>query len=463
MKPDTTSHKKTPWQMAMPELLRGVLSEREHSEKKPVIVAFCFSDSLPLKACFAGCRQEAAVPVVMATLNQVNLEGGYSGLTAEAFVRHVLDLAEETGYDGPVVFGRDHGGPYIIEARKRFSRKEEMQWVRENISMDLAAGFTCWHADGTSGRSEELSNGRLPLEVVSTASLELIDFCEKERRRQNLGPLSYEVGSEEQKGGLTAPDAFDRFLGLMRKGLAEKDLSGAGIDFVVAQTGTRMSLFYRRQSEAFELVQDGFSPEQVALLDRVAQKYRTPRMKLLFTQHYSDHITAADAAELCRFGAGKVNFGPEMTMPELGFLLDWDKKEREIWKRKGLSERASGFRSAILSKLDGRPDFWHKFIPQEGGFPKEGWSGSVFELPQRIQDALAVFRGRYVKSLPECRKAAQRLLSNTAELGIDPDPEKTIVDHIRDTIMVPRLGQLQMTGLRNRFHCNDRNAGEGKG
>jgi hypothetical protein len=324
-----------------------------------------------------------------------------------------------------------------------------MAWVRENITRDLEAGFTCWHADGTSGRDDEMEGGQLPVEQIAEATLELISFCESERKRLNAGPVSYEVGSEEQQGGLTAPSAFERYLGLLQAGLRQRWLGEARIDFVVAQTGTCMKLAYENAAGAFSLVQEGFAPRQVALLDNAAQKYRSRQLKLLFTQHYSDHVTPSDAAALWRFRAGKANFGPEMTMPELKLLLDWEEEERAVLFQSGRMEAASGFRETLLAHLDQRPDFWKKFIPDDLAETGEKAGPSIFDVPPEARDALLVFRGRYVKSLPACRQAARRLMENAAALGICPDPEAAVVQRIRSETVLPRLRQFRMTGLRN--------------
>src|SRR6056297_1870973 len=89
----------------MAHLVDHLMQIRAAGRGKPVIVAFCFSDELALKACLAGCREAGAIPVIMATMNQVNSDGGYAGLTAGRFVQKVNRLAEESGYDGPIIFG----------------------------------------------------------------------------------------------------------------------------------------------------------------------------------------------------------------------------------------------------------------------------------------------------------------------------------------------------------------------
>ncbi len=434
--------------ISMPDLVDHICALREQGKSAPVLVAFCFSDELALKACLIGCRETRSIPVVMATTNQVNTDGGYAGIDAAEFVRKVRRLAKDVDFEGPVVFGRDHGGPYVIAAQKDRPRPEVMEWVKQNIRQDLDAGFTCWHADGTSGRDDERVGGTLPLSVISDTTLELIACCEETCKSLDIGPISYEVGSEEQTGGLTAPDTFEKYLFLLTRGIHTRGLASARIDFMVAQTGTHMQLTRLGEDRPPELIQSGFKPQLVRYLDRIAGKFRKDRLKLLFTQHYSDHITPADAAALLKSGAGKANFGPEMTMPEISMLLKWERQECAILEKRGQKERASGFRQTMMAALDRSPDFWHFYIPADARPAGENISGpSMASLSPLLQDALIVFRGRYVKSSPACAAAASRLLKNTALLGIDSHPEATVIEEIKNRTVLPRIRQFRMENL----------------
>ncbi len=438
-----------PRAVTMPILVDHISGLRGRGLIAPVILAFCFSDVLALKACLTGCRMARSIPVIMTTFNQVNSDGGYAGVTASGFVALVKELAAETGYDGPIIFGRDHGGPYTVYDHRALTRQQVMTWIKHNITEDLKAGFSCWHADGTSGREDEKENGNLPLDLVVAAIIEMIAYCEQERKRLQMEPISYEVGSEEQKGGLTSPSRFDAFLDRLCRGIVSRGLTSARIDFVVAQTGTHMKLKRRKGAHHFQLYQDGFKPRQVKDLNGMAEKYRHSNARLLFTQHYSDHITAGDVDALLRFGAGKANFGPEMTMPELRRLLAWETRERSLLAACGRMNEASGFREAMLCELEGQPEVWQNHLPGSTTDERAGGERRLSMETQDIQDALIVFRGRYVKNRPACAATAGRLLRNVIDLDIDRNPEKTIINDIRNNAVTPRLKQFRMTGIRD--------------
>jgi tagatose-1,6-bisphosphate aldolase non-catalytic subunit AgaZ/GatZ len=323
-----------------------------------------------------------------------------------------------------------------------------MKWVKHNITEDLNAGFSCWHADGTSGRQDEQTDDQLPVELIADTTLEMIAHCESERMRLGISPISYEVGSEEQQGGLTSPEKLDVFLKLMASGISQKNLSKARIDFIVAQTGTHMRFERRNPKENYRLFQNGFKPDLVKELDRVAAAYRTDQAKLLFTQHYSDLISADDVASLLAVGIGKANFGPEMTMPELKMLFSWEKQERELIAKRSRIDQASGFRQTMIHELDKKSEFWREYIPSDQQkIPVKPLS----EYDSQLQDALMIFRGRYVKTRPQCAEAIEKLISNIVKLGIHSNPAAAIIKEIKNTSIIPRIKQLRMGGILDAF------------
>ncbi len=430
----------------MTELVDFIMKTRQEGRPAPAILAYCYTDRLALKAALLSCCDTDSMPLIMVTTNQVNIDGGYTGLNAKQLVAMVNDLADEAGYHGPIIFGRDHGGPYILAAQRTEPRAEIMDWVKKNITADLEAGFSCWHADGTSGRHDEEVDGQLPLELVAGTTLEMIDFCEQERQRLGLEPISYEVGSEEQKGGLTAPASFDRYIELLRAGLAERRLDNVRIDFIVAQTGTHMRLV-PEESGDYVLRQTGFKPELVEVLDREARKHRNDRQYYLFTQHYSDEITPADAVALRESGAGKVNFGPEMTMPALRMLLEWARIEQKQLEQLGRLDLASGFCDAMLRELNKHEGFWRGFAPRYDEAGKSVIEETLLSFHSQLQDAIIVFRGRYVLGNPPSRRACAALIRNIVALGIHDNPEDAIVQHIRTVVIQPRIEQLLMNDI----------------
>ncbi len=52
----------------------------------------------------------------------------------------------------------------------------------------------------------------IPLDVVLRRTVDLIEWCEKERVSRGLPEIGYEVGTEETNGGLTSTDKYHTFI-----------------------------------------------------------------------------------------------------------------------------------------------------------------------------------------------------------------------------------------------------------
>ena len=76
------------------------------------ITSVCSAHPLVIEAALRrGVIEDAAV-LIEATCNQVNQEGGYTGMTPSGFRRFVEEIAEQVGFDGRrLIFGGDHLGP----------------------------------------------------------------------------------------------------------------------------------------------------------------------------------------------------------------------------------------------------------------------------------------------------------------------------------------------------------------
>ncbi|MBL4812747.1 MAG: D-tagatose-bisphosphate aldolase, class II, non-catalytic subunit [Rhodobacteraceae bacterium] len=76
------------------------------------LTSICSAHPLVIRAAFQEAQNRTGCVVIEATCNQVNQDGGYTGMTPKAFKAFVLDVAQECGFDaGRILFGGDHLGP----------------------------------------------------------------------------------------------------------------------------------------------------------------------------------------------------------------------------------------------------------------------------------------------------------------------------------------------------------------
>jgi len=357
---------------------------------------------------------EAAIKVAVAndmpmlfaaTLNQVDRDGGYTGWTPRSFVARMRELAVKHRCSSPLYPCLDHGGPWLKDAHTReiLSLEETMAEVKASITACLEAGYALLHVDTTVDRT--LLDGQPPqIEVVVERTIQLIAYAESERRRLELPPVSYEVGTEEVHGGLVDLGNFDRFLtGLQALGLAH-----AWPCFIVAKVGT-------------DLHTTTFDPESARRL-----YHRVVPLGSLIKGHYTDWV--ANHADYPATGMGGANVGPELTATELATLLDLFAREAQLVEKKpNLSP--SGFEAFIKNAVVDS-NRWQKWLtPEEVG-------RSFDQLPSLRQEWLVATGARYVWTDPRVLVARKRLYENLRYDLSDgfPDPHALVVERIAQNV-----------------------------
>ena len=121
--------------------------------KRPGITSVCSAHPVVIEATL---RHGLAVdqPVLIeATCNQVNQEGGYTGMTPARFRDFVFAVAARVGYPAKrIILGGDHLGP---NPWKHLPADQAMTKAEEMIAEFAAAGFTKLHLDTSMGCLDE--------------------------------------------------------------------------------------------------------------------------------------------------------------------------------------------------------------------------------------------------------------------------------------------------------------------
>ena len=171
-------------------ILRAVRRGFAEEGRVPTVLAICPNSEAVVKASVAAAREAEAPLFFAATLNQVDLHGGYTGWTQQDFMGLVRRTAGEFGYEGPIVVGLDHGGPWLkdVQTREQWPLERAMQGVKESLAACLDAGYDLLHVDPTVDRT--LAKDRpMPIELVIERTLELIESAESHRRARGLPPV----------------------------------------------------------------------------------------------------------------------------------------------------------------------------------------------------------------------------------------------------------------------------------
>lgn len=409
MHADDSSIRKMAEQQGLPladAILRAL--RRGFAERGPVptVLAICPNSEAVVKAAMLAAREAEAPLFFAATLNQVDLDGGYTGWTQHEFVRLARAMASEYKYGGPIVVGLDHGGPWLkdIQTKEGWPLERAMAGVKQSLAACLDAGYDLLHVDPTVDRTLP-KDQPMPIELVIERTLELIESAERHRRQAGYPPVSYEVGTEEVHGGLADMSVFRRFLDGLKAGLAERGLGDVWPCFVVGKVGT-------------DLHTTEFDPAVARELVDTAAPYGS-----LIKGHYTDSVGNPEAYP--EAGMGGANVGPEFTEAEYEALEQLAQREREL-----AAEGTIGDASAIMEALrdavvaSGRWEKWRQ--PEEEGKAFE-------ELSEERQGWLVRTGCRYIWSQPEVVAARRRLYENLEAAG-EPG-EEAVLRRIADAMM----------------------------
>jgi D-tagatose-1,6-bisphosphate aldolase subunit GatZ/KbaZ len=108
---------------------------------------FCTANAHVLRSILRDAAETGFPTVIEATCNQVNQDGGYTGMTADDFMSWVRDLARDADASmDQLVLGGDHLGP---NPWRKEAADVAMHKARELVRQYAAAGFRKIHLDAS--------------------------------------------------------------------------------------------------------------------------------------------------------------------------------------------------------------------------------------------------------------------------------------------------------------------------
>jgi tagatose-1,6-bisphosphate aldolase non-catalytic subunit AgaZ/GatZ len=384
---------------------------------KRTIFAAC-PNSLSVITAALKTAKRCNAPVKFATtLNQVDLDKGYTGLTQPEFVRTVRLSAENLNVTSPVIIAIDHGGPWLKDQHKteKWSYADTMSAVKKSFEAAIEAGYDLIHVDPTVDITLP-ENQNIAIEVVAERTIELILHTETFRRKNNYPRISYEVGTEEVHGGLARLDIFKKFLELLKTGLDQAGLTDVWPCFIVGKVGT-------------DLHTTTFDPVVARELTRIAKSYGS-----LIKGHYSDNVTNPEAYPAS--GMGAANIGPEFTEMEYNGLLELEQIQRVLINKGKIARPAlitEQLRESVI-----RSGRWKKWL--QPGENKDDFNAN----PVERQEWLIRTGCRYIWEDAEVISVRSRLYSNLGNLGINA---AAIVESSIEGAMDKYFYRFNLTGL----------------
>jgi D-tagatose-1,6-bisphosphate aldolase subunit GatZ/KbaZ len=381
-------------------LIRTLIDLRERRQTQITLLAVCPNSAAVLEAAVKTAQRNQTPMLFAATLNQVDLDGGYTGWTPSAFVAELQTCARKYQWEGPLYPCLDHGGPWLKDRHTldHLDLAETMARVKDSLAACVEAGYQLLHIDPTVDRTRPPGEP-VPVQVVVERTVELIAHAEQARLARNLPPIAYEVGTEEVHGGLVDKARFDLFLAQLHQQLAARQLTQAWPCFMVAQVGT-------------DLHTTTFAPAAAR------QLYATlSPLGALAKGHYSDWV--ANPQDYPATGMGGANVGPEFTSEEVLALQALEQKESALSRYQGFapSRFSKALQDAVVAS-----ERWKKWLQAEE-------RGLAFEALSPVRRGWLLQTGaRYIWTEPTVKAARQQLYAHLAP--VLPDPQGYVVDRI---------------------------------
>ena len=376
------------------ELLHKLDALKEKTGVPRTIFAACPNSPTVIRASLRAAKRNNAPNYFAATLNQIDCDGGYTGMTQEDFVRTVRFETERVNFTGDVIIAIDHGGPWLKDKQRteKWSVKDAMDGVKKSFEAAVLAGYDLIHVDPTVDIN--VPKGEIiDIRVVAARTVELIDHTERFRKAHGIPPISYEVGTEEVHGGLADETTFDTFISELKKGLMVVGLPDVWPCFIVGKVGTDLDT----------TIFDG----EVAR--RLTSKVRP--LGSYIKGHYTDDVANPEEYPLC--GMGAANVGPEFTISEYRALCELEELEKKFHAQ-GKVAVMSHMKEVLLEEVHDSHR-WEKWLHED----EKG--KDLAQLTEDRQDWIVATCCRYIWQQPRTLAARGFLYANLQRLGIDAE------------------------------------------
>ncbi len=383
------------------------------------ITSVCSAHPLVLEAACREALGAGTAVLIEATCNQVNQDGGYTGMTPAGFRDFVAGIATEAGLDtSRVVLGGDHLGP---NPWKSLPAAEAMDKAEAMVAAYVAAGFRKIHLDCSMGCQGEPA--ALADEIVAERAARLARVAEATAASAGLPAPVYVIGTEVPPPGgatheivtieVTAPSAVARTYAVHREAFAAAGASAA-LDRVLAL-----------------VVQPGveFGNANVVIYDRAAARALSASLAdlpgLAFEAHSTDYQPVEALTGLVEDGFAILKVGPGLTFALREALYGLDAIAAEL-----VPDRGRSLQSTMEQLMLAEPRNW------QGHYP-----GTAAE--QRLQRHFSYSdRIRYYWTHPTAVAAVDRLLEELATVTI---PETLVSQHLGRLYPAVAAGSLPAT------------------
>ncbi len=417
--------------------------EKQKQGQAVGIYSCCSANDYVIEAALEAAKRDDSCVLIEATANQVDQNGGYTGMTPADFMAFVMEKADKVGLSKDRIFlGGDHLGPLTFAS---LPEEEAMANARELVRCYVAAGFTKIHIDTSMKVASDDPNVRLSDEIIARRGAQLAKVCNdtyQELLKTNPDAIApvYIVGSEVPipggaQGGadegmqVTRVEDFKATVAAFEEAFNKEGLQEVWKDVigVVVQPGVE-----EKDAGCTEY-------DRAKAAELMASIKDFPN--LVFEGHSTDYQTKFKLRELVEDGVGILKVGPGMTyaMREALFALAY----MEQMQFHGREDEQSHFIDVLEEAMLETPKNWSKHYT---GDENALWFKRKFSFSDRSRyympnEKVAAAKNKMIENL---RKEGVNLAAlsqfmpiqytKVREGSLSSDPEALIKDRIQNTI-----------------------------
>lgn len=371
------------------KLIEDIIARHKAGERVGV-TSVCSAHPLVIEATFAhALRHDVPVVLVEATSNQVNQDGGYTGMVPADFRAFVVGIARRLGFPlDRLALGGDHLGPNAWTA---LPAEAAMVKAEVMIADYVRAGFGKIHLDCSMSCAGDPTP--LPERTIAERAARLCRVAEDAFVGDPADAPVYVIGTEVPVPGgaaedldtleVTSPEAALATVEMHRALFGELglDATWARVIATVVQPGVEF--------DHMKVVD--YRPDAAADLSAAI----VPADHLVFEAHSTDYQTAEALSALVRDHFAILKVGPGVTFALREALWALDAIERET-----VEDGRGDLRAVAIARMHAEPANWRKYYHETG-------AALDLQLQYSLSDRI-----RYYWPDPAIVAAQERLFAN---------------------------------------------------
>ena len=372
------------------QLIRELV-ERHKAGERVGVTSVCSAHPLVIEATLRhALARGAPFALIEATSNQVNQDGGYTGMAPAGFRNFVQRIAGRVGFPlARLVLGGDHLGP---NAWTHLPAAEAMAKAEIMVADYVRAGFRKIHLDCSMSCADDPVP--VPERVIAERAAQLCRAAEAAAEGDAAALPVYVIGTEVPVPGGAAEDLDTLTVTRPEDALATLDLHrelftaaglGAAWDRVIAtvvQPGVEFD---------HDKVVD-YRPDAARALSTAIE----PVEHIIYEAHSTDYQSAEALTALVRDHFAILKVGPGVTFALREALWALDAIERETIP----AERRADIRVVALERMRADAANWQRYYHAEG-------LALALQLQYSLSDRI-----RYYWPDPAIQAAQQKLFEN---------------------------------------------------